>query len=74
MDRYVRKGEYQHFDGEQDIIFTLIDINWEFAETTVAVSNGGRTSIRTEELRDTDNRLYFEYGLMQDKIFLDEFK
>lgn len=66
--------EYWHFNGDYNVIFNLIEVNTENMTVTVAINNFGKISQHTDELREQNGRLYFEYGVMNDKIYIDEFE
>ena len=67
--------EFQYFDGTSEIIFNIVDINFDKMTITLAVTNQGKISVIEYDLkRDTENNLYFEYGHLLDKIDLDDFE
>ncbi len=66
--------EYWHFNGDYNVIFNLIEVNTESMTATVAINNLGKLTQQTVELREQNGRLYFEYGVMNDKIFIDDFE
>ena len=66
--------EYWHFNGDYNIIFNLIEVNTENMTVTVAINNFGKLSQQTNELREQNGKLYFEYGVMNEKIFIDDFE
>ena len=66
--------EYWHFNGEYNVIFNLIEVNTKNMTVTVSINNFRKLSQQTDELREQNGRLYFEYGVMNDKIFIDEFE
>ena len=65
--------EYWHFNGDYNIIFNLIEVNTESMTATVAINNLGKLTQQTVELRKETDAPYFEYGMMNDKIFIDDF-
>ena len=66
--------EYEYFNGENFIIFDIIEVNEEKNQITVEISNEGKIVEETFDLlKDKDERQYFEYGLYFDKIYVDEF-
>ena len=70
---YLREIEF--FNGEYDITFTILDINTEKMNITLAVTNLGKISVIEYELkRDKEDNLYFEYGCEHSKIDIDEFE
>lgn len=66
--------EFQHFDGDHNITFNLIEVNTDNCTVTVAISNQGKLTQETVELREENGWLYFEYGVMNEKIFIDDFE
>lgn len=68
--------EYQFFNGEYDVIFNILEVNFGKNEITLAVTNQGRISVNTYDLVESKSgRLfYFEYGVMNALIFLDDFR
>ncbi len=66
--------EYWYFNGDYNITFNLIEVNIEKMTATVAVNNLGKLSQQTVELREKNGKLYFEYGVMNEKIFMDDFE
>lgn len=69
-------SEFSYDDGEYEITFNIVDVNF-FSETvTVAISRCGRITQDTFQLiRDKDGKLYFEYGTFyENKIMLDDFE
>ncbi len=65
--------EYRHFNGDYNIIFNLIEVNTDNNTATVAINNLGKLTQQTIELRTENDAMYFEYGVMNDKIFIDDF-
>ncbi len=68
-------SEFSLYDGEYEIIFNIVDINF-FAETiTVAITRAGKITQDTFPLlRDKGGKLYFEFGrFYENKIKLDNF-
>lgn len=66
--------EYWHFNGDYNVIFNLIEVNMENMTATVTINNLGKITQQTVELRTANEALYFEYGVMNDKIFIDDFE
>ena len=67
--------EFQYFDGYTEIIFNIVDINFDKMTITLAITNQGKISVIEYDLkRDKDNNLYFEYGYQNDKIAVDDFE
>ena len=67
--------EFHYFDGDHYIIFNIVAIDFERKEITVAISNQGKITQQTFELKCSDDKLYFEYGIFdENKILVDEFE
>jgi len=66
-------SEFEFYDGEAFITLNIVDINTEKRTITVAVTNRGKISVITYDLLSAGDRLYFEYGVMYDKIAVDDF-
>ena len=67
--------EFQYFDGYTEIIFNIVDINFNKMTITLAITNQGKISVIEYDLkRDKENDLYFEYGCQYEKIAVDDFE
>lgn len=71
--------ENNFFDGDHFITFDIVEINDDNETVLVAISNQGRITQDTFDLLEDEaldgiceNR-YFEYGLYQDKIYINDF-
>ena len=68
-------NELQHFDGEDTVLFHIVDLNTNSAKIFVAVTKVGKTSVREFDLFRDDKGLYFEYGVAgTEHIHLDDFE
>ena len=68
-------SEFSVYDGEGFVTFNIVDIDAVKHEITAAVSRMGRVSVCAFDLKlDEDDCLYFEYGVMCDKIAVDAFE
>ena len=68
-------SEFKWFDGEEYITFNLAGIDLEKGEVQVAVTDRGRISVITCDLMtDKNGRLYLEYGVMFERVHLDDFE
>lgn len=65
--------EYWHFNGDYNVIFNLVEVNTDNDTVTVIVNNLGKITLRTFELKEENGWLYFEYGVMNEQIFIDDF-
>ncbi len=72
--------EYDFFDGDHFITFDIVEIDDDDETVTVAISNQGRITHDTfnlfedEALKDICENRYFEFGLYQDKIYINDFE
>ena len=68
-------SEFELYDGEAFITFNIVGIDLDQNEIQVAVSNRGKISVVTYDLiTDKASRLYFEYGIMFERVYLDDFE
>ena len=68
-------SEYELYDGECFITFNLVGVDLDRNEIQVTVSDRGRISVVTYDLMtDKNGRLYFEYGVMFERVYLDDFE
>lgn len=71
--------EYEFFNGDHYITFDIVEINDDNETVTVAISNQGRITqdtfdlLEDEALDEICENRYFEYGLYQDKIYINDF-
>ena len=68
-------SEFELYDGEAFITFNIVGIDLDRNEVQVAGTDRGRISVVTYDLlKDKNGRLYFEYGVMFERVYLDEFE
>ena len=68
-------SEFELYDGEAFITFNIVGIDLARDEVQVAVTDRGKISVVTYDLMtDKNGRLYFEYGVMFERVYLDEFE
>ena len=68
-------SEFELYDGEAFITFNIVGIDLDRSVIQVAVTDRGRISVITYDLlTDKNGRLYFEYGVMFERVYLDEFE
>lgn len=69
-------SKFSYFDGEYDVTFNILDVNFDRKTITVAISRCGKITQDTFDLmRDKDGKLYFEYGkFYENKISIDDFE
>ena len=66
--------EFQHFDGEDDVTFNIIDVNENTNKITVAITRCGKISVCEYDLFTDEKGQYFEYGVAgQEHIHLNDF-
>lgn len=67
--------EFTYFDGEGDITFNIVSINFEKKTIEIAVTNRGKISvIEYDLLQDCNGDFYFEYGCEYSKIEINDFE
>ncbi len=68
-------SEFSYDDGEYEITFNIVDIDFYRQTITVAITCAGKITQETFDLlRDSNNNLYFEFGrFYENKISLDDF-
>ena len=71
---YLMKSSY--FDGEYDVTFNIVDIDFNRQTVTLAISRCGKITQDTFDLlRNNTGKLYFEYGMSyENKISIDDFE
>lgn len=69
-------SEFSYFDGEYDVTFNIVDVDFDRRQITVAISRCGKITQDTFDLiRDKKGNLYFEYGkFYENKISLNDFE
>ncbi len=69
-------SEFSYDDGEYEITFNILDIDFYRQTITVAITRAGKITQDTFPLlRDEDGKLYFEFGrFYENKIALDSFE
>ena len=68
-------SEYALYDGEAFITFNIVGIDLARNEIQAAVTDRGRMGMVTYDLlTDKHGRLYFEYGVMFERVYLDDFE
>ena len=68
-------SEFELYDGEAFITFNIVGIDLDRNEVQVAVTDRGKISVVTYDLLiDKNGRLYFEYGVMFERVYLDDFE
>lgn len=71
--------EYDFFDGDHFITFDIVEINDDSETVLVVISNQGSITQATyclledKKLTGICENRYFEYGLYQDKIYINDF-
>lgn len=70
-------AQYDYFDGDNIVTFNIIDINYMTKKITVAISNLGKITVETFDLKQTSGKklYFFEYGyFLPEVIFIDDFR
>lgn len=67
--------EFSFFDGENNITFNIVGIDFEKWLIEVAITNLGRISVVEYDLKqDKNGNFYFEYGCTYEKIEVNDFE
>lgn len=72
--------EYDFFDGDHFITFDIVEIDDDNNTVLVAISNQGRITqdtfdlLKDEALDGICENRYFEFGLYQERIYINEFE
>ncbi len=68
-------SEFSYYDGEYEITFNIVDVDFIRQTITVAITRAGKiTQDMFDLLRDKNGNLYFEYGkFYENKIALEDF-
>lgn len=69
-------SEFSYNDGEYDVKFNIVDVDFYRQQITVAITVAGKITQDTFPLvRDKNGNLYFEYGrFYENKILLNDFE
>ena len=68
-------SEFELYDGEDFITFNIVGINLDRNEIQLAVTDRGKISVVTYDLYiDKKDKLYFEYGVMFERVYLQDFE
>lgn len=67
-------NEFEYYDGECFITFNIVGIDTVRNEIMVAVSNRGKVSVCTFDLKSDNERFFFEYGPLFEEINIDDFE
>lgn len=66
---------FELYDGEEFITFNIVEIDATRNEIQIAVTDRGRISVIAYDLlADSHGRLYFEYGAMFERVYVDDFE
>ena len=67
--------EFTFFDGENDVIFNIVGVNFENKTIEVAVSKLGKISVIEYDLsQDKNGNFYFIYDVDRNEISIDDFE
>ena len=67
--------EFSLFDGEYDVTFNILDVNTDKMTITVAVTEAGKISVIEYDLkRDREQDLYFQYGVDNTQVNVNDFE
>ena len=65
--------EFEHFDGYDYTTLEILETDVDRKLITVAVTHIGKVSVVSYELYEDESGLYFEYGPLFTKIYIDDF-
>jgi len=65
-------NEFEWFDGDNFVTFNIVDIYTD--RISVAITNEGKISVCEFDLKSDGRRFFFEYGVMQVQIAIDDFE
>ena len=66
--------ELEIYDGEAFIVFNIISLSMKKGEVVLALTNRGKITVATYDLRSDEKGLCFEYGCMYEKVRIKNFK
>ena len=66
--------EFMFFDGEDRIVFNIVDLNENKNEIYVAITRKVKITVVTYPLFEDEDGLYFEYGPSLEKININDFE
>ena len=67
--------EFTYFDGEFDITFNILDVDTDKMIIKLAVTKAGKIFVTECDLKfDRDGSLYFQFGIENTKIKVDDFE
>ena len=66
--------ELEIYDGEAFIVFNIRSLSVKKGEVVLALTNRGKITVVTYDLKSDEKGLYFEYGCMYEKVRIKNFK
>lgn len=67
--------EFAFFDGENDVIFNIVGINFEKQLIEIAVTKLGKINVIEYDLKqDRNDNFYFIYGVDRNEISINDFE
>lgn len=67
--------EFKLFDGEYDITFNIVDVNFDKNTIVIAITKAGKITVREFDLLlSNDGDLYFEYEPLNAQIDVNDFE
>ena len=66
--------ELEIYDGDAFIVFNIISLSMKKGEVVLALTNRGKITVVTYDLKSDEKGLYFEYGCMYEKVRIKNFK
>lgn len=73
--KYYWLQQFTYFDGEYDTTFNILDVNTDKMIIKLAVTKAGKIFVTECDLKfDRDESLYFQFGIDNIKIELNDFE
>ena len=67
--------QFTYFDGEYDTTFNILDVDTDKMIIKLAVTKAGKIFVTECDLKfDRDESLYFQFGIENTKIKIDDFE
>lgn len=66
--------EYEFYDGEYFHKFNIVELDEDTMQATFAITCAGKISVQDMDLLQDDNGLYFEYGPLFTKVYIEDFE
>jgi len=61
-------SEFVYFDGDHHIVLNIVDICKIKNEIYITITDEGKITVRSFDLKHDGKNLYFEYGIAREQI------